>query len=410
MSAALFDLALRTRAAQRGGAVPRLLHNPCPVRAVQVAVCARRVGRVVRVEAVGPSGRRETGSGPAGLSALARAAGVADGNLGDGPTAIIDGHATLCALDALACSYADPGRSAGIDVAAGSALAWWWVERAAHPGTTAVCDVLAASRQRYVLGVPAGADTALLWRKTFGVPSGVAGMLDWQRAIGSGAMLEGLTMQRQDDDWLLGQYQKALTEHRSWDRGESLHLAAVRLASRCDAADLYAAALLGDPLWRARGVHTGHVCHGQVIVGAGSPGNRVVVQASRLDTRLRAGNDVLGWPGNPMAAMPGQSARFGGEVVATAVRGGALTVTVAGLRRGGYRPAAGETLTIIAAPPNVSTILSRRAVVSRLYKRRFSWLSQGVTPAPVRRPVPLAVLIAAAEDTDTDSVGRIDDA
>lgn len=208
MSAALFDLALRTRAAQRGGAVPRLLHNPCPVRAVQVAVCARRVGRVVRVEAVGPSGRRETGSGPAGLSALARAAGVADGNLGDGPTAIIDGHATLCALDALACSYADPGRSAGIDVAAGSALAGWWVERAAHPGTTAVCDVLAASRQRYVLGVPAGADTALLWRKTFGVPSGVAGMLDWQRAIGSGAMLEGLTMQRQDDDWLLGQYRR----------------------------------------------------------------------------------------------------------------------------------------------------------------------------------------------------------
>ncbi|KRQ44550.1 hypothetical protein BKG71_23510 [Mycobacteroides chelonae] len=410
MSAGLFDVALRIVAYQRGIAVPRLTHNPAPVRTVLVAVSARRVGRAVRVEAVGPSGRRETGSGSSGLSALARAAGCADGNLGDGATAIIDSQATLRALEAVATAHADPARSAGIDVAAGSALAGWWVERSAHPGTTAVCDVLALSRQRYMLGVPAGTDTAMLWRKRFGVPFGVAGLHVWHQRVGAGPVLSGLNAVREDDTWLLGRYQSAVAEHRNWDRAETLQLAAARLASRCDAADLYAAALLGDPLWRARSVHTGHVCHGEVVVGAGSPGNRILVRADRLDTRLRPGNDVQGWVGDPLMAIPDASARFGGEVAATTVKSGALLVTVAGLRRGGYRPAAGEIVTITPAPPNVSTIVSRRAVVSRLYKRRFSWLSQGVTPTAARRAVPLAVLIAAAEESDSDTLTGADDA
>ena len=128
-------------------------------------------------------------------------------------------------------------------------------------------------------------------------------------------------------------------------------MAAARLASRCDAADLYDAALLADPLWRARGVHTGFVCHGEAVIGAGQQGNRLVVRAGRLDTRLKAGTAVIGWPGDPMTAMPDAENRFSGEVFATAVEDGALTVTIGGLRKTGYRPAAGETLTVIPAPP-----------------------------------------------------------
>ncbi|MBE5477985.1 hypothetical protein E3G68_005339 [Mycobacteroides abscessus] len=408
MSAALFDLALRVSARDRGGVVPRLLHNPAPKREVTVAVSAKRAGRVVRVHAIGPGGRVESGSGAAGLAAIAHAAGCADGDLGGGPGAVVEGGASLRALAVLATRFADPVRCDSVAVAAGSALAGWWVERAAHPGTTAVADVLAVSRQRYVLGVAPGADHPNLWRRAFGAAGGLAGVRAWHRDVTAGPVLPGLEPTREDDDWLLGTYQGALNDGRSWDVPESLYLAAARLRSRCDAADVFEAALLCDPLWRARGVHTGHVCTGEVVVGASSAGTgRVVLHANRLDTRLRAGTAVIGWAGAPMADMPDVDARFSGEVVTTSVEDGALAVTIAGLRRSGYRPAAGEIVTLIPAPPSPSTIRSGRRVLARLYRRRFSWLSQGVTPAPVRRDVPLAVVIAAAENDEHDNEGDL---
>lgn len=402
MSAALFDLALRVAAHDHGGPVPRLLHNPAPARDVKVAVAAQRTGPVVHVQAVGPDGRTRSGTGADGLAAIARAAGCAGGDLGTGPTALIDSPATLRALAGLARSYADPTRCASIDVAAGSALVGWWVERAAHPGTTAVADVLAITRQRYMLGAVPGEDHAGTWRRALAVPNGIGALHSWHRVVTTGPVLPGLDAVREDDDWLLEAAQESVREQRSWDRPETLHLAAARLASRCDAADLYDAALLADPLWRARGVHTGFVCHGAVITGAGRQANRVTVQADRLDTRLKTGTTVIGWPGEPMTAMPDAQNRFSGEVFATAVEDGALTVSIGGLRKTGYRPAAGESVTVIPAPPSVSTIRSRRSAVARLYKRRFSWLSQGATPTASRRPVPLAVLIAAADETTED--------
>ncbi|MCH9731939.1 MAG: hypothetical protein K0U84_20070 [Actinomycetia bacterium] len=399
MSAALFDLALRVAARDQGKPVARLRHNPAPARAVTVAVVARRTGPVVHVQAMGPDGLTHTGSGAAGLAALARAAGCAGGDLGSGASAVVDTSATLRALARLASAHADPGRCSGIDVAAGSSLVGWWVERAAHPGTTAVADVLAVSRARYMLGVAPGADHAAAWRAALSVPAGIGGLRIWHRALSVGPLLPGLEAVSADDDWRLERHQGALNKARSWDLPESLHAAAARLASRCDAADLYEAALLCDPLWRARGVHTGHVCHGEVVIGAGTHSSRMVVRAGRLDTRLKTGAAVCGWAGDPMGVMPAAQNRFQGEVYGTAVEGDALVVTIGGLRRCGYRPAAGETVTVIGAPPNASTIRSRRSAVARLYRRRFSWLSQGTAPTAARRSVPLSVLIAAADDT-----------
>jgi hypothetical protein len=103
----------------------------------------------------------------------------------------------------------------------------------------------------------------------------------------------------------------------------------------------------------------------------------------------RAGRRYPAEPGlvalDPMTAMPDAENRFSGEVYATAVEDGALAVSIAGVGRTGYRPAAGETLTVIPAPPSVSTIRSRRSAVARLYKRRFSWLSQAATSTDTGR-------------------------
>jgi hypothetical protein len=175
--------------------------------------------------------------------------------------------------------------------------------------------------------------------------------------------------------------QDAIKSQRTWDRPESLHIAAARLATRCDAADLHDAALLSDPLWRARGVHTGFVCHGEAVVGAGSQGGRVVVQAERLDTRLKAGTAVIGWPGDPMTAMPDAENRFSGEVVATAVEDGALAVTIGGLRRTGYRPAAGEKLIVIPAPPSARSPSGHGV-------RRWPGCTSGGSPGCRREPRP----------------------
>ena len=95
-------------------------------------------------------------------------------------------------------------------------------------------------------------------------PTGVAGLHVWHRAVTGGDLLAGLEQIREDDDWHLGKVQETLNAGRSWDRVETLHVAAARLASRCDATDLFEAALLGDPLWRARGVRSAYARHSRV--------------------------------------------------------------------------------------------------------------------------------------------------
>lgn len=406
MSGVLFDAALRVSAADTGGPVPRLLHAPVRHRPVAVAVTARRAGASVKVRVVAADGTVHEGVGAAGLAAIATAAGGPGDALATGPTAVLADRVSLPLLARLAGQHTDPARESAA-VLAGSAVAGWWSERADHPGSGAVCELLPVTRQRWVLGVPPGEDTAAMWRRALGVGGGARSALRWHRAVTAGEVLSGLSVTAADDDWLLERHRESVEAGRSWQVPESLGLAAQRLRSRCDAADVYAAALLEDPLWRARGVHTGHVLTGEATVGVLSNQGRIVVVADRLDTRLRVGSEVIGWPGPPIRERPGE--RFSGVVTATAVEGGALVVHIGSLGRTGYRPAASETVTVIAAPPSASTIRSARMMLARLYRRRFSWLSQGLTPEPVRRDVPLDVLIAAAEDDETNSDGREQD-
>lgn len=405
MSGALFDAALRVAAADAGTPVARLLHVPVLVRPCAVAVTARRAGKGVRVQAIGADGAVHEGVGAAGLAAIATAAGGPVDALAVGPTGVLSDAVTLPLLARLAGQHTDPARESAA-VVAGSAVAGWWCERADHPGSGAVCELLPTTRQRWVLGVVPGQDTAVLWRRALRIGGGTRAALRWHRAVTAGTGLPGLGVIAADDDWLLERYRDSVGAGRSWQVPESLGLAAQRLRSRCDAADVYSAALLDDPIWRARGVHTGHVLAGTVAVGAASGQGRVQVAAQRLDTRLRVGSEVVGWAGAPLDPMPGPGDRFTGAVTATAVEHGTLVVTVGGLGRSGYRPTASEPVTVIGAPPSPSTIRSARMMLARLYKRRFSWLSQGATPEPVRRDVPLDVLIAAAEDDDEPAPPR----
>lgn len=66
--------------------------------------------------------------------------------------------------------------------------------------------------------------------------------------------------------WEFTQHEHA--GQRDWRRADPAGRAAAGLRSRCDAADLYEAALLTDPLHRRRAVHTGHVVTGTAAAPA----------------------------------------------------------------------------------------------------------------------------------------------
>ena len=98
----------------------------------------------------------------------------------------------------------------------------------------------------------------------------------------------------EDDVWSYGPAQSEHSDGLDWRRPDSTSRAALGLRSRCDAADLYAAALLTDPIYRRRAVHTGHVVTG-TAKPLGDKLKRVEVTCTRLDSRLRPGNALTGW-------------------------------------------------------------------------------------------------------------------
>lgn len=172
---------------------------------------------------------------------------------------------------------------------------------------------------------------------------------------------------------------------------ETIARAALGLRSLCDATDLHAAALLGDPLHRRAAVHSGHVTVGTSTAVEGKR-KCLTLTSDRLDSRLRAGEAVQGRVGGPLSNEP----VFTGTVRESEVEGGRLAVLIDGVTGAG--PKAGETVSVHQAPPNAHAQRRGRGSIGRLYATRRSWLATGRAPQPTRRDVPLDVLVAAADN------------
>lgn len=394
MSAEWFDLAARLYAAHDGQPVRRLAHTTFLPSASALAVRAAVRGGVTTVTVAGAGGREESACGADGLGLLAvhGATITADAPV----TLLTDDALTLPALLTLASGHAlneDP------HVAAGAAMVGWWADRAAHPGTSAVVDLLAASRARYVLGTsPEEERSAHTWREWFGVRDArTAGMHEWAARIGDGVLLPLLAPIHEDDTYSWGRAQTAATTGLDWSRPDNPASAALGLRGRCDAADLWSAALLGDPLWRTRAVHTGYVTCGTATLTVPPKGSRrrgpsLTVTCDRLGSRLRLGSAVTGWMGGA-ADMAAQ--RFCGEVQSAQVVGGRLVLGFGVVAS--HAPDAGSSVALMPQPPSPQTMRAGRGRYWRLYRARRSWLSTGHTPVAQRREVPLDVLIAGAE-------------
>lgn len=387
MSVEWFDLGQRLKASVVGAPVPKLCG--APLVPVPHPVAVRVSGRADRVRvSVATDTATDSGMGMDGLAALGRVGASLDSL--EAWTLLIDSRAALPVLIGLARRCSD----AGLEAVA--ALVGWWWDRADFPGGRAVVNVVDGCRARWVTGRAPQSETAKVWLAAFGLPDSAQGLVGLHRLLVAGDTLPMLDLLAADDEFSHSVARTALSDGSAWSRPDSVARAAVGLRSRCDAADLYGAALLADPLWRARQTHAGEVVTGR-LVNEVTRGQWVVrVESERLDARLRVGADVRVWNGLP-GDVDGPGRAWAGVVRDSAVVAGRLVLTVRlGVRTATIRQ--GEVLTLMPAPPSVYRQRSGRSTYRRLAYSRSSWLSTGRPPSPTRRSVPLDVLLAGAED------------
>lgn len=387
MTVEWYDAGLRLRAAAQGRLVARLLHRPFGVVADPIAVRASRADGTVRADLAvrGPIVRTVYGE-----SGVLCALGAYGASITRQPcTLVTDDAATLGVLADVARRHPASGRYA--DVAAHVA---WWVDRADFAGTSAVVNVVEACRLRWMLpDVPGSEGSAAAWRRWLDVDDaaigGVLTLLD--RLTGSGMPLAYLDLIGDDDSHVWKELRTAYAGSAGRCGRESIAQAAVALQARCDAAEMWQAALLTDPLWRRRAVHNGDVVEG--VATYGDDTNTVEVACARTDARLRAESRVWIDSGSVSGA---------GTVLATSMVGGVLRLQVQVVRRD-HTIADGATVTLRPVLfANLNALAANRKRLARLYANH-GWLPAGFTPPTQRRDVPLDVVVASADDGEVSS-------
>jgi hypothetical protein len=393
VSVALFDLGQRLRAATLARPAARSTYAPVlpPTDAVAIILTGNGDGLLLRAT---DGARMTTATGPAALSALAEL----EVSVGPEPrTLVIADRDTLARL-VEAARLTDPASP----LAAAAAVVGWWGQRADHPGTGSVLDVTEACSAHWVLGVPPEDERRVsIWRTWLGVAdAGPGGLLQLAFAVSAGPTLPGLESCAEDDrrswDILLA---RLADQKTSWDwrRRDSRREAALGLASRCDAAELYESLRLGDPLVAVRESFNGTVVTG--IVTAVSGRGVIEITLDRLACRLREQAVIEGYPGFPHdVPNAGRGPWLHGRVAATRVTSDEQLVVTIGdaiVRPGPARIRQRVTLRPRSVDPRQQR--SGRQELYLRYSARRSWLSGGPPPAPRRRDVPLDVVIAAAE-------------
>ena len=392
MSVGLFDLGQRLRAAVDARPVARSAFAPVLPPVAPVAVTIRGSGDSALLRATDGL-RQVAATGPDALSAL-RELGVTASS--DYRTLVVADRATLTHL--LELAYAVNSSSEYADTAA---VIGWWSQRADHPGTGAVLEVAAACSARWVLGEPPDYEGEVaVWRRWLGVADpGPRGLLALAASVSTGTTLPGLDALEEEDRVTWDAFVARMTDASfgwDWRRRDSRREAALGLASRCDAAELYESLRLGDPLVATRESFGGTVVTG--IITALPARSVIEVTLDQLTCRLRERSSVEGFAGYPRDLPPALTSTplVRGQVTATrATQQEQLVITVgdAVLRSISIK----QRVTLRPRSIDPRQQRSGRQEIHRRYAARRSWLSGGAAPTPRRRDVPLDVVIAAAE-------------
>jgi hypothetical protein len=394
VSVALFDLGQRLRAATLARPVARSTFAPVlpPIDPLAITVTGADDGALL---CAADSTRVTTAAGSGVLWALAEL-GVSIG--AELRTLVIPDRDTLSRLVELARAT-DPASPS----AATAAVVGWWSHRADHPGSGAVCDVTVACSARWVLGVPPEDERQVsVWRTWLGIAdAGPRGLLELAALVSAGQTLPGLDIFTEDDQRSWEAFGARVSDPNSswnWRMRDTRREAALGLATRCDAAELYESLRLGDPSVATRESFSGTVVSG--IVTAVSAHTMLEVTLDHLACRLRHDAAVEGFTGYPrnVPTSNGRGPWLHGRVAGTRVTTEerlVITIADAVVRPG---PAyEGQRVTLRPRSVDPRQQRSGRQELHRRYAARRSWLSGGSAPSPRRRDVPLDVVVAAAE-------------
>lgn len=387
MSAEAFDLGLRLRAATTGTVAPRLHHATIPAAPHTLAVRASLTGHTVTVTCCAPGRSPRTAVGAAALDLLGSAGVSIDA---DSPVQVLtDTPATLHALARLAASAPRKG-----DAAAVAAHLAWTLDRADFPDSRAGYVLTDACRTRWVTGTaPDDEAHAATWRAWLGIGDDLACLHDAHAQLVAGVPLPLLDTLVESASYAWIAAQNRHSAGYDWRVTDTPARAALALFDRCSAAELWEAALMDDPVWRMRAVHTGHVAHGMLTPTPRTAKNtraRAVLDCDRLDVRLTAQTVCTGWHGGPEA----DGMTLACTIEQATVQAGRLHLDLSFSRDATLSPG---PFTLREAAPNRRGTFTRRRRYAELYAARRSWLSTASTPTITRRDVPLDVLVAAAD-------------
>lgn len=291
-----------------------------------------------------------------------------------------------------------------------AAVLAWWLQRAEHPGSAAVLNVVATCTARWYTGdVPRAErhpETWLAWHHlTTPTPAPAlatgADLLDLADLATNGTPLPGLEPTATGDERSWKYHLDRLGGGWNFRRSDTRTEAALGLATRCDATELYDSQRLDDPLVADRARFDGTIVTGTLTW----INNRSVeLTADRLPCRLRAGSSIEG------TTTGGTATGFRATVSDTRMSStGELVFTLDDLTvRGGSRSKkTASTLSALAVGQHVE-LRPQRVLASQQQQsrsnRRFrytgggNWLVRETTPAPTRRDVPWDVIVAAATD------------
>ena len=227
MSADLYDLGQRLRAAATGRPVPRAAYAPALPPLDPIAVTLDQHG--LHLATTGTATATGTGARP--LDAFTAVGLTLDAAH---RTLVVPDRATLAALAALAHSTPAPADPAAAAIA-------WWAARAEHPGTRAVLVATEACRDRWVLGVPPEDERHLdTWTHWLAITTtGPTALLDLADAVTAGHPLPGLGDLADVDARSWDYHRERITAGKDWRGPDNRQEAALGLATRCDAAELY---------------------------------------------------------------------------------------------------------------------------------------------------------------------------
>lgn len=398
MSVELYDLAQRLRAVADGQPVPRARYAPVLAPIAPVAVTATpdpRGGLRVRA-ATGHAAA--TGQGRDALAALA-AVGLTVGT--EHRTLVVPDQPTVAALAALARETAP-----GATYAEQAAVVSWWDQRVDHPGSGAVVPVATACAARWAIGVAPEAERDVeQWCRWLtagpadpGDPAVLLALAE--RVTAAADPLPGLGVMRDADVRSWDYHRQRVGQGWDWRWPDDRAEAALGLATRADAAELYDSLRLADPLQAVRARYSGTLMTGTIT--ACPQRGPVRIESAQPVCRLRPDTEIEGWRGGPAEVPhPGDDRRVRlsgvlASVTVTAAQNLALQVSSPLVRRGAL--AEGDVVTLRPKAVDPQRQNRGRGNLRASYRTAGNWLARRRAPVPRRREVPLDVVVAAADD------------